>query len=96
MDPDLVLPGVEIYTCVPAGREEFAGASYVYMTGSSASAAHLTALAALVMQACGGSSAFAIAEALKQTASGAGAFDVRSGWGIPNAIRAIQLLQSWS
>src|SRR5207248_8902187 len=71
-NPDLVLPGVEVYSCVPAGHEEFSGALYAFFSGTSCAAAHLSALAALVMQACPHSGPLEVAEALKKTASGGG------------------------
>jgi subtilisin family serine protease len=91
--PDLVLPGVEVYSSIPAGREEHLGASYLRGSGTSHAAPHLSALAGLVMQACPDAAPLAVAEALKRTASRAGQYDRRLGWGVPNAGAAIDLLR---
>jgi subtilisin family serine protease len=91
--PDLVLPGVEIYSCVPAGRDEYAGVSYFYFSGTSSAAAHLSALATLVMQACPEAGPLFVAEALKETASNRGVPDGDFGHGIPDALAAIEFLR---
>ena len=92
LDPDLVLPGVEIYSSIPAGVEDHFGASYAYCTGTSCAAAHLSGLAALVMQACPHAGPLEVADALKRTASGRRIFDKTRGWGEPDPLAAIDLL----
>jgi subtilisin family serine protease len=93
-EPDLVLPGVDVYSCVPAGRETFSGKSYAEESGTSVAAAHLSAVAALVLEACPDSGPSDVAAALKRTARGVGGgYDVRFGHGIPDAGETIAALR---
>jgi subtilisin family serine protease len=90
--PDLVLPGVKIYSCVPTGRKKFFGNSHALDSGTSMAAAHLSALAALVKQAFPDASPSAVADALKQSADRWGNYDQRYGYGVPDALAAIERL----
>ena len=87
--PDLILPGTDIYSCVPPGLAEFGGASYCYMDGTSFAAPHLSAIVALLMQAHPRAEPWRIVQALKCTADGYPSYDDRRGGGMPVIERAL-------
>ena len=67
--PDLILPGTGVCSCWPLdGPASEAGVRYVFDDGTSQATAHLTALAALLMEAFDSVAPWEIAEALKKTA----------------------------
>ena len=86
--PNLVLPGVSVYSSVPYGLSEFNGQEYVWRTGTSTAAAHLTGLVVLLMQSRHRASVKLLFEALVCTASKADAPDERAGHGVPDFFRA--------
>jgi hypothetical protein len=69
--PDLMLPGTSIYSCSPLkGPASETGLNYYFDKGTSQATAHLTALAALLVDAFPAIPPWEIADALKATASG--------------------------
>ncbi len=91
-DPDLVLPGCSVYSCVPPLHPETDGLSYAWCTGSSCAAAHLSALCGLLSRARPEASPFALRQSLIRTAHGAGGKPELWGNGIPNFHRALDYL----
>jgi subtilisin family serine protease len=84
--PALVAPGVEILSCVPGGK-------YKTMNGSSMATPHVAGLAALLLQA----KPTATADELERAIVGscrlpAGMPQARGSHGVPDAVRAFQLL----
>jgi subtilisin family serine protease len=91
--PDFVLPGVDIFSCVPFGLTEFCGQQYAWMTGTSMAAAHMTGLLALCLEMQRNRPLNEIVKAFEETASNGGKKDQRSGWGIPDLGAAVKLLE---
>lgn len=87
-NPDLVAPGVEIFSCIPSGLRGFHGQSYCLKTGTSPATAHVSALVGLLMHAVDQASADLVMEALKRTASHANKPDKRFGYGVPDYFAA--------
>ena len=84
--PALVAPGVEILSCVPGGK-------YKIMDGSSMATPHIAGLAALLLQA----KPTATADDLERAIVGsctlpAGMPQARGNHGVPDAVRAYELL----
>lgn len=92
-NPSFVLPGVDIYSCVPFGLKEFRGQQYAWMTGTSMATAHMSALLALCLEMQSGQPLQEIRAAFEKTASNGGKRDGRSGWGIPDLDGAMKELE---
>ncbi len=90
--PDLLLPGCDVYSCVPSGLDAYDGVSYCYKDGTSFAAPHLSAIVALLMEAHPGVAPSRIAKALKATADGAGNYHDERGWGVPDIEKALDEL----
>lgn len=91
--PDLVLPGESIYSCLPPGHPGLDGQDYGWYTGTSQAAAHLSALAGLLMQAEPLAGPRLIVEGLLKTASHANQLDSRRGCGIPSFMAAREYIR---
>jgi hypothetical protein len=89
LKPDLVCPGTWIFSCLPTGDPAQNCRSHGWYPGTSAAAAHLSALVALLMQARPNAGPRLIREALIRTASNQHKYDNRSGWGEPDFFRAL-------
>jgi hypothetical protein len=87
--PDLILPGSDVYSCVPSGLNAYNGVSYCYRDGSSFAAPHLSAIVALLAEKHPRVAPWRIAQALKHTADRFPNFDDRRGWGVPDLQRAL-------
>jgi subtilisin family serine protease len=91
--PDFVLPGVHIFTCVPHGLPHFHGQLYEWFTGTSFATAHMSGLAALLMEKKPEAGLEEIVQAFRDS----GRYpqgdppnrpDPRWGWGIPDILVA--------
>ena len=91
-EPDFLLPGSDVYSCVPGGLPDCGGVSYGYRDGTSFAAAHLSALIALLMQAYPSVPPWRIANALKLTAKIIGRDQDGWEWRIPQFERALEAL----
>lgn len=84
--PDMVAPGVAVLSCVPGG--------YLEMDGSSMATPHIAGLAALLMQARPDVPIARIEAAILQSCSLPGGMPApRANRGVPDAVRALALLQ---
>lgn len=88
-NPDFVLPGVSVYSCLPPGNPDLGGQSYGWRTGTSCAAAHMTALVALLMERKPHLGRERILQVLRETADHRGPAD-KFGWGVPNLRKALQ------
>jgi subtilisin family serine protease len=96
--PDVVAPGVEVYSCVPR-RKDQTGAlqpSYAYMDGTSMATPHVAGVAALLMTAKPSAPVDTIMEVLKATADHPDGAQLRPdnrwGYGIINPMNAYKAL----
>lgn len=85
--PDLIAPGVAVTSCLPTDYEIDWGLA----TGTSASAAYISGMAALLMQARPGRTAKEVRDAIFKSCPQASAAG-QVGRGIPNAVRALNYL----
>lgn len=84
--PALVAPGVDILSCVP-------GAKYKTMDGSSMATPHVAGLAALLLQAQPTATAAQIESAIVGSCTRPASMpEPRANLGVPDAVRAFQLL----
>lgn len=92
--PDVVAPGVQVWSSIPSIRT--GSASYAYLDGTSMAAPHVSGVAALLMAACPGASAVQIRDVLKQTAFHPTKYrpDNRYGYGMIQPIEALKALRS--
>ncbi len=83
----VVAPGVDVLTTFPGGR-------YVFVSGTSFAAAHVSGAAALVLQLSSGLAPKAVRTALERTAQDLGppGFDPEYGWGRISACRPLHLV----
>jgi subtilisin len=85
--PALVAPGVEILSCVPGGK-------YKIMDGSSMATPHIAGLAALLLQARPTATADDLERAIVGSCTlPAGMPQARGSHGVPDAVRAYELLK---
>lgn len=94
--PDVVAPGVEVYSCIPPEKRADGTFEYSYMDGTSMAAPHVAGVAALLMSAKPDAPVADIIGALKETAKhpdGKGRRpDNRWGFGLINPIEALHAL----
>jgi len=88
-DPDFILPGESVYSCLPMSNPNLGGQSYGWFSGSSMACAHMTALVAMLAGMRRDAGLNRIIRAFRDTASNQGVYDKRSGWGVPDLLRAI-------
>ncbi|MDR7416104.1 MAG: S8 family serine peptidase [Armatimonadota bacterium] len=84
----VVAPGVDILTAFPAGR-------YLFVSGTSFAAAHVSGAAALLLEILPGLGPKAVRVALERTAQDLGppGFDPEYGWGRISACRPLELVR---
>ena len=97
--PDVVAPGVGVYSCIPPERQSQARLlEFSYMDGSSMASPHVAGVAALLMAAHPNATVSDISEALKETARHPGGpdnrLDNRWGWGLIRPRDALDALSS--
>jgi subtilisin family serine protease len=94
--PDVVAPGVQVYSCVPPERTPDGTYDYAYMDGTSMATPHVAGVAALLMAAKPQAEVPQIINALKDTAwhpAGTGGRpDNRWGFGMIRPLEAIKAL----
>ena len=94
--PDVVAPGVQVYSCIPLERNARGNFEFTYMNGTSMATPHVAGVAALLMSAKPSASAADIIQVLKDTAkhpSGAERRpDNRWGYGLIQPLAALQAL----
>lgn len=96
--PDVVAPGVQVYSTIPPILRGGGAYFYSYMDGSSMATPHVAGVAALLMAACPDAPATAIMEVIKQTAQHPSGDnrrpDNRWGYGAVRPLEALQALTS--
>lgn len=94
--PDVVAPGVQVYSCIPPQRQPGGTFEYAYMDGTSMAAPHVSGAIALLMAAKPTVKVTEIVEALKGTAEHPngtqGRPDNRWGYGFIRPVRALKAL----
>jgi subtilisin family serine protease len=94
--PDVVAPGVQVYSCIPPERAPEGTFEYSYMDGTSMATPHVAGVAALLMAAKPQAQVPELINALKQTAkhpSGEGGRpDNRWGYGLIQPLDALRAL----
>ncbi|NLE44899.1 MAG: S8 family serine peptidase [Chloroflexi bacterium] len=95
--PDVVAPGVEIYSCIPPEKRPSGSYEYTFMDGTSMAAPHVAGAAALLMAAAPQAPVNDIIRALKETAEhprGAERRpDNRWGYGLIQPVEALKALE---
>jgi serine protease AprX len=87
--PDIMATGTSIYCASPTVTT-----GYVYVQGTSLSCPLAAGVAAMMLQAVPTATPMQVIEALRNTASQASRPDNRMGWGVINAVRAIDYLKN--
>jgi subtilisin family serine protease len=94
--PDVVAPGVQVYSCIPPSKKPDGTHEYAYMDGTSMATPHAAGVAALLMAAKPTAPVSAIMEAMKDTAKHPGGAarrpDNRWGWGMLRPWEALKAL----
>jgi subtilisin family serine protease len=95
--PDVVAPGVQVYSCIPAEKKADGVYDYSYMDGTSMATPHTSGVIALLMAAKPKAPLSAIMSAVMQTAehpSGTNAYrpDNRWGYGVLRPMEALKAL----
>ena len=94
--PDVVAPGVQVFSCIPPERTADGTYEYTYMDGTSMATPHVAGVAALLMAAKPQAQVPEIINALKDTAkhpSGTGGRpDNRWGYGVIQPLEALKAL----
>lgn len=95
--PDVVAPGVQVYSCIPPTRTPEGTYAYNYMDGTSMATPHVAGIAALLMAANPTASVMDIIKALKETSKHPGGLnrrpDNRWGWGLIQPNEALLALK---
>lgn len=95
--PDVVAPGVQVFSCIPPQKRPDGTYEYVYMDGTSMATPHVAGVAALLMAARPEAPVTSIMEVLKTTAQHPDGTnrrpDNRWGWGLVRPLEALKGLQ---
>jgi subtilisin family serine protease len=93
--PDVVAPGVQVFSCIPPEKKPHGIFEYSYMDGSSMAAPHVAGAAALLMAAYPEVPVGQIVQALKETAHHPNGADRRpdNRWG-HGVIRPVEALKA--
>lgn len=95
--PDVVAPGVQVYSCIPPQKRPDGIFEYTYMDGSSMATPHVSGVAALLMSAKPDAPVTDIIKVLKETSTHPeGATrrpDNRWGFGVIQPVEALKALQ---
>ena len=96
--PDVVAPGVDVYSCIPPEPRQGGVSEYSYMDGTSMASPHVAGVAALLMAAHPNATVPHIATVLKETARHPGGHgsrpDNRWGYGMIRPEEALSALSS--
>ena len=96
--PDVVAPGVQVYSCIPPQKRAQGDVEYGHMDGSSMASPHVAGVAALLMAAERNAQVSDIVTALKDTArhpeGSGGRPDNRWGYGMIQPEEALRALSS--
>ena len=96
--PDVVAPGVRVYSCIPPEKPQGEGFEYSYMDGTSMASPHVAGVAALLVAAHPSATVAETATVLKETARHPGGDhtrpDNRWGYGIIQPQEALSALSS--
>ncbi|MDC3952781.1 S8 family serine peptidase [Polyangium jinanense] len=94
--PDVVAPGVQVYSCIPPERRNGKDYEYTYMDGTSMATPHVAGVAALLMAAKPDAPVATIAQALRDTAEHPSGKektpDNRWGYGMIRPAEALKVL----
>lgn len=94
--PDVVAPGVQVFSCIPPQKTPKGSYDYSYMDGTSMAAPHVAGVAALLMAAKPEAPASHIIEVLKETAKHPAGNekrpDNRWGYGLVQPVEALKAL----
>lgn len=94
--PDVVAPGVQVYSCIPPEKTADGTYDYTYMDGTSMATPHAAGVAALLMSAKPQAPVTDVIEALKQTAKHPSGVDARPdnrwGYGMIRPLDALNVL----
>jgi subtilisin family serine protease len=94
--PDVVAPGVQVYSCIPPEKRPDGTHEYTYMDGTSMATPHVAGVAALLMAAKPEAPVADIAQALKDTAQHPQGVqrrpDNRWGYGLIRPVEALKAL----
>jgi serine protease AprX len=95
--PDVVAPGVQVYSCIPPTRTPEGTYAHNYMDGTSMATPHVAGVAALLMAAQPKAPVTDIIRVLKETAKHPAGIkrrqDNRWGWGLIQPHEALQALK---
>jgi len=96
--PDVVAPGVDVYSCIPPEKRASGTFEYSFMSGTSMAAPHVAGVAALLMESNPKAPVPDIIEVMKETAHHPGGADMRPdnrwGYGMIDPSEAIRALRS--
>jgi len=94
--PDVVAPGVQVYSCIPPVKRDEGTFEYNYMDGTSMATPHVAGYAALLMAARPNAPLVEVVRALKETAAHPGGAalrpDNRWGYGLIRPAEALAAL----